>query len=65
MSLLLIIAKSLSIKQQNFSVPAASGYPYFKNALLTVKLGACAASLTFIMECGVSLTCSPHNFGSI
>ena len=65
MSLIFIMSKNISIKEQNFAVPAASGGPYFNKTLLTVELSTCAASLTFIMEYGVSLICSMHNFGSI
>ena len=55
MSLITIISKIISIKKQNFGVPAASGGPYFNGTLLTVERSSCAASLTFIMEYGVSL----------
>ena len=65
MSPIFIISKNISIKEQNFAVPAASGGPYFNKTLLTVELSTCAASLTFIMEYGVSLICSMHNAGSI
>ena len=65
MSLIFIISKNISIKEQNFAVPAASGGPYFNKTLLTMELSTCAASLTFIMEYGVSLICSMHNFGSM
>ena len=47
----------MSIKEQNFAVPAASGGRYFNKTLLTVELSTCAASLTFIMKCVVSLIC--------
>ena len=65
MSLIFIMSKNISIKEQNFAVPAASGGPYFNKTLLTVERSTCAASLIFIREYGVSLTCSMHNFGSI
>ena len=65
MSLIFIISKNMSIKEQNFAVPTASGGPYFNKTLLTVERCTCAASLIFIREYGVSLICSMHNFGSI
>ena len=65
MSLIFIISKDISIKEQNFGVPAASGVTYFNKALLAMELNICAASLTFFMEYGVSLICCRHNFGSI
>ena len=65
MSLIFIISKKISIKEQNFAVPAASDGPYFNITLLTVELSTCAASLTFIMDYGVSLICPMHTFGII
>ena len=65
MSLISILLKNISIKEQNFTVPAASGGTYFKNTLLAVEIITCKASLTFIMEYGVTLICSMHNLGSI
>ena len=53
------------IKVQSFVVPADSGVTYFNKTLLTVELNICAASLTFIMEYGVSFICSMHDFGSM
>ena len=46
MSLMFIISKKISIKEQNFAVPSTSGGPYFNKTLLTVELNTCAASLT-------------------
>ena len=53
------------MKEQNFAGLVASGGRYFNKTLLTVELSTCAASLTFIVEYGVSLICSMINFGSI
>ena len=52
MSLILIVSKNISIKEQYFAVLAASGGSYFNKTLLTVELSTCAASLTFIMKYG-------------
>ena len=65
MSLIFIISKNISIKEQNFAVQVDSGVTYFNKALLAMELNICAASLTFVMEYGVSLICCRHNFGSI
>ena len=64
MSLIFIISKNIH-QITKFAISAALGGPYFNKTLLTVKLSTCAASLTFIMECSVSLICSMHNFRSI
>ena len=63
--LIFIISKNIFIKEQSFAVPADSGVTYFNKTLLTMELNICAASLTFIMEYGVSFICSMHYFGSI
>ena len=65
MSPIFIISKNISIKEQNFAVPADSGVTYFNKTLLAVELNICTSSLTFFMEYGVSLICCMHNFGSI
>ena len=57
MSLIFIISKNNSIKEQHFAVPTALGGQYFNITLLTGEINACEASLIFIMEYGASLMC--------
>ena len=57
MSLIFIISKNNSIKEQHFAVPTALGGQYFNKTLLTGEINACEASLIFIMEYGASLIC--------
>ena len=55
--------ENISIKEPNSEVPTALGGPYFNKSLPAMELKTCAASLTFIVEDGVSLICFMHNFG--
>ena len=49
--------KNVSSNKQNSAVLAASGGPYVDKTLLIDKLKTQTASLTFMMEYGVNLTC--------
>ena len=49
MFVIFIISKDVSIKEQNFAVPAASGSLYFNKTLLTVELIAFAARLALVL----------------
>ena len=55
--------ENISIKEPNSAVPTALGGPYFNKLLPAMERKTCAASLTFIVEYGVSLICFMHNFG--
>ena len=52
-----MISKNVSSNKQKSAVPAASGGPYVDKTLLIDKLKTQTASLTFMMEYGVNLTC--------